>query len=42
MISLPQADRMHIIGASDSYFKAVHVCWYSFYRPRKDEKLSEL
>ena len=20
----------------------VHVCWYSFYRPRKDGKLSEL
>ena len=30
------------IGASGSRFKAVHACWYSFYRPRKDGKLSEL
>ena len=30
------------IGASGSRFKSVHVCWYSFYRPREDGKLSEL
>ena len=35
MISLPPADRKHI-------YQAVNVCWYSFYRPRKDGKLSEL
>ena len=33
MISLPLVDRKHI-------YKAVNVCWYSFYRPRKDGKLS--
>ena len=30
------------IGASGSRFEAVHVCWYSFYRPREDGKLSKL
>ena len=30
------------IGASGSRYQAVHVCWYPFYRPRKDRKLSEL
>ena len=29
------------LGASGIHFKAVHVCWYSFYRPRKDGKLRE-
>ena len=27
-------------SASGSRFKAIHVCWYSFYRPREDGKLS--
>ena len=35
MIRLPPADRERL-------YKAVHVCWYSFYQPRKDGKLSEL
>ena len=43
MISLPPADQKHnYIGASGSHFKAVHLCYYSFYRPWKDGKLSEL
>ena len=42
MVSLPPADRKQIyIGAFDSLFKAVHVCWYSFYRLQKDGKLSD-
>ena len=35
----PSGPEAHI-GASVARFKAVHV--YSFYQPRKDEKLSEL
>ena len=37
----PSRPKAHI-GASGSRFNAVHVCWCSFYRPRKDGKLSEL
>ena len=42
MISLPPGGPKAYIGASGSRFKAIHVCWYSFYRPQKDGKLSEL
>ena len=37
----PSRPKAHI-GASGSRFNAVHVCWFSFYRPRKDGKLSGL
>ena len=37
----PSRPKAHI-GASGSRFNAVHVCWCSFYRPRKDGKLNEL
>ena len=37
----PQRTKAHI-GASGSRFNAVHVCWYSFYRARKDGNLSEI
>ena len=33
IISLPPADRKH---------RRIILCWYSFYRPREDGKLSEL
>ena len=41
-ISLPSAKRKHFQAPMAAAFKAVHVCWYSFYRLRKDGKLSEL
>ena len=37
----PSVPKAHI-GASVSRYNAVYVCWYSFYRLRKDGKLSEL
>ena len=39
MISLPLAANQkhnYYIDASGSRFKAIHVCWYSFYRPREE------